>query len=105
MKKFIPILLLLAACHSGKKFDQVKVGMHTKDVVALVGEPESKTPMVTVEWWSYKGDDKMLIISGDTVERVVSNLSATQDSMKAALGNLQNTIDSVKKAGADTTAK
>lgn len=105
MKKFIPILLLLAACHSNKKFDQVKVGMHSKDVVALVGEPESKSQILTVEWWLYKSDNKMLIMSGDTVERVVNNLSATQDSMKSALGNLQNAVDSAKQAGADTSAK
>jgi len=105
MKKFIPILLLLAACHSNKKFDQVKVGMHSKDVVALVGEPESKNQMLMVEWWMYKSDNKMLVMSGDTVMRVVSNLSATQDSMKAALGKLNSFADSIKKAGADTTAK
>jgi outer membrane protein assembly factor BamE (lipoprotein component of BamABCDE complex) len=105
MKKFIPFLLLLAACHSNKKFDQVKVGMHSKDVVALVGDPESKQQMMTVEWWLYKSDNKMLIMSDDTVMRVVSNLSATQDSMKSALGKMDSIADSLKKDAADTTAK
>ena len=96
MKKFIPLLFLLAACHKSGDFTKVKVGMHAKDVVSLVGEPSSKMPMMIVEWWNYKDDNKLIVMSGDTVMRVVQDMKATQDSMKNLATSFQGKMDSLK---------
>jgi hypothetical protein len=106
MKNLVLLLLLLVtftACNKNQsKFGQIKPGMKSKEVIALVGDPTSKTPMFTVEWWSYQSDNKMIVISGDTVERVVMDMKATQDSMKNLGAGLQEAADSIKKAMSQT---
>jgi len=101
MKNLIIMLLLLVtiiACNKNQsKFGQIKPGMKSKAVIELVGDPKTKTPMFTVEWWSYPSDNKMIVMSGDTVERVVMDLKATQDSMKMLGAGLQQVADSLKK--------
>ena len=86
MKKPILLVLLvltITACHNSSKFGKIKQGMSSKAVVALVGNPESKTPLFTIEWWNYSKDNKLIVMSNDTVVRVVMDLKATQDSMKS----------------------
>lgn len=98
MKKFIPVMFLLAACHGNANFSKIKVGMHGKDVVALVGEPGKKNPVFgDIEWWTYNSDNKLLVMSGDTVQRVVLDMKATQDSIDKVMGEAQGKMDSLKK--------
>jgi hypothetical protein len=104
MKKIIPLLVLLAACHGNADFSKVKVGMHSKDVVSLVGEPGNKTPMMGVEWWSYDKDNKLIVMESDTVSRVVQDMKATQDSMKNIMSSFGQKMDSLKQT-LDTTAQ
>jgi len=61
--------------------------MPAKKVIELVGEPETKTPMFVVEWWNYPGENKLIVMSHDSVLRVVMDLKATQDSMKTLLSH------------------
>jgi len=92
-----PLLcLLVTACHGDKtkSFNQIKPGMPAKDVVALVGEPETKTSVIIADWWNYSNDNKMIVMSHDTVVRVVMDLKASQDSMK----NLSSKMDSLGSA-------
>lgn len=62
--------------------------MHTKQVVELVGAPESKKPIFTGEWWMYTKQNKMIVIDNDTVVTVKQDLKASQDSMKNLLDTL-----------------
>jgi outer membrane protein assembly factor BamE (lipoprotein component of BamABCDE complex) len=90
MKKPILLSLLgLTACAgNSSKFSKLKTGMHTKQVVELVGEPESKNPIFTGEWWMYTKQNKMIVINNDTVVTVKQDLKASQDSMKNMLDTL-----------------
>ena len=81
----LSVSLSLFACSKAKPFNDIKVGMPATKVAELVGQPEEKTPMMGFEWWVYKGDNKLVVMSPDTVMRVVPDLKAAQDSMKMTL--------------------
>ncbi|MDB5137229.1 MAG: hypothetical protein JWP37_3832 [Mucilaginibacter sp.] len=103
MKKLnlIPLLfLVITACHSDKtkSFSQIKHGMQSKDVIALVGEPETKTSVIIADWWNYSKDNKMIVMSHDTVVRVVMDLKAAQDSMKTIGADMSKKMDSLSTA-------
>jgi len=96
----ILLLSILTACHQDKtkKFSQIKQGMSASNVVALVGEPEAKTSMFIVMWWNYPKDNKLIVMSHDTVIRVVMDLKATQDSMKTIGASMGQKMDSLSKS-------
>jgi len=81
----LSVSLFLFSCSKSKPFSEIKVGMPAAKVTELVGQPEEKTPMMGFEWWVYKGDNKLVVMSPDTVMRVVPDLKAAQDSMKMTL--------------------
>jgi hypothetical protein len=98
MKKLIPLLLLtLAACHNSANFSKIKTGMPAKKVTELVGQPESKMPMFGVEWWVYSKENKLVIVSDDTVANVKMDMKASQDSLKMAGEQLKGMLDSIGK--------
>jgi hypothetical protein len=100
MKKFIPLLfLVITACHSeNANFTKIKTGMKSKDVISLVGEPESKTSMMVAEWWNYPKDNKIIVMANDTVTNVVMDLKAAGDSMKSASDKLEKAMKSLDTA-------
>ena len=87
----------MVACQNDQKFTQVKRGMHSDKVIALVGQPESKSPMFGVEWWSYTKQNKLIIMENDTVSVIKYDLKASQDSMKTLGDTIKQKLDSLSK--------
>ena len=96
MKKLISLLLILAACHSGQKFTQLKKGMTAKEVIAIVGEPASKVPVFGIEWWVYDKQNKLIVMSPDTVINVKLDMKGAQDSIRMIGHDIKLKMDSFR---------
>ena len=71
MKKILllSIITIFLSCSKTANFDKLKVGMTSKEVIDLVGEPMEKTDFFGAEMWIYKVGDSghMVTISSDTI--------------------------------------
>lgn len=98
MKKLLILSLLgLSACNAGHDFNKVTLGMQSSQIIELVGEPETKSPILTGEWWIYNRDNKLIVLNNDTVVTIKYDLKASQDSMKAAGVEMKQLLDSFSK--------
>ena len=71
MKKvlLLSIITIFLSCSKTANFDKLKVGMTSKEVVDLVGEPTEKSPLFGAEVWIYKVGDSghMVTMNSDTI--------------------------------------
>jgi outer membrane protein assembly factor BamE (lipoprotein component of BamABCDE complex) len=89
--------LMLAGCSaSNKNFDKVTRGMKKSEVIKLVSEPETKATFMGADRWTYASQNKAIIFSKDTVERVIRDLKANNDSIKNFLEKMGSPLDSAK---------
>lgn len=73
MKKSLLIITVLIAfaCSKTPDFAKVKIGMKSTEVVKMLGEPATKTPIFGgIVWWDYK--THMVVIDADTVVNCAS---------------------------------
>ena len=71
MKKILllSIITIFLSCSKTANFDKLEVGMTSKEVIDLVGEPTEKTDFLGAKVWVYKEGDvgHMVTILADTV--------------------------------------
>jgi hypothetical protein len=80
--------LFLVSCGHHSDINKVKKGMSDKEVVAIMGEPDKKQPMMMgITWWRY-GDNQMVILTDDTVVNVVPDVKEMGRQMENAMKEL-----------------
>ena len=98
MKKMKKLLLLsvvamLFSCSKEADFTKIKVGMKSSEVIALVGEPKTKTETgIAGTWWSY--DTHLVVIQNDTVNEFDTNenVKKRMEEVTKGLDDLNETV-------------
>lgn len=103
MKKvlLLSIITIFLSCSKTANFEKLNVGMTSKEVVDLVGEPTEKTDLFGSEIWIYKVGESghMVTITSDTISghQSMEKFAESLKDLDKELKNMAEGIENMDK--------